>query len=141
MRGLAEVARDGLADGADVGEVAVRRLVRVVDGAERLQRHERLGVQQAAGGARGHVVVAVEVARVDVAERRLGVREAGLVEHGHVLQRRVVRGVARALGLPALPVPLALRTRRAPFRLTLPVDTHFSMVRSGYLKVETVALI
>lgn len=120
MRGLAEVPRDGLADGADVGEVAVR-LVRVVDGAERLERHERLRVQQARRGARRHVVVAVEVARVDVAERRLGVREPGLVEHGHVLERRVVRGVARALRPRAVRLALALRARRAPLRLALAV--------------------
>lgn len=111
MRGLAEVPGDGLADGADVGEVAVRRLVRVVDGAERLERHERLGVEQARRGARRHVVVAVEVTRVHVAQRRLGVRQPRLVEHGHVLQRRVVRRVARALRLAALAVALAFRAR------------------------------
>lgn len=130
VRGLAEVARDALADGADVGEVA-RRLVRVVHGAERLQRQQRLRVQQARRGARGHVVVALAAARVDVAERRLGVREPGLVEHGHVLERRVVRGVARALGLRAVRLALALRARRAPLRLALAV-AHLS-VRRGHL--------
>lgn len=134
VRGLPEVPGDGLADGADVGEVAVRRLVRVVDGAERLQRHQRLAVQQAGRRARRHVIVAVEVARVDVTERGLRVREPRLVEHGHVLERGVVRGVARALGVRALALALALRARRAPLRLTLPVESHFSMIRSGHLK-------
>lgn len=132
VRGLAEVPRDGFADGADVGEVAVR-LVRVVDGAERLERHERLRVQQARRGARRHVVVAVEVARVDVAERRLGVREPGLVEHGHVLERRVVRGVARALGLRAVRLALALRARRAPLGLALAVASRHLPARRAHL--------
>lgn len=136
MCGLSKISGDGFADGANVGEVSVSGLVGVVDGAERLERHQRLGVEQARRGAGGHVVVAVEVARVHVAERCLGVREPGLVEHGYVLQRGVVRRVARALGLPSLPVALTLRTRRTPFGLTLPVDTHFSMMRSGHLEAE-----
>lgn len=135
VRGLSKISRDRLADGANVREVPVRRLVRVVDGAQRLQRHQRLRVQQAGRGAGRHVVVAVEVARVDVTQRRLRVREPGLVQHGHVLQRGVVRRVPSTLGLPALPVALALRARRAPLGLTLPVYTHFSMMRSGHLQV------
>lgn len=133
MRGLAEVARDGLADGADVGQVAVRGLVGVVDGAEGLEGDESLGVEEAGGGSGRDVVVAVEVAGVDVAEGCLRVRESGLVEHGYVLERGVVGGVPRALGLPSLAVAFALGARRAPLGLTFPVEAHFSMMRSGHL--------